>query len=598
MPESNPLLSLFKEQLENESSAIAAQNGLTDRGQPLIWWYFMKLHGMSPARVNEVVCDGSGDIGLDAIYIDSDDYVHFYQFKNPNNQETGFAGGDVDKVLAGLHLILQGRHKAVANLEVRARIEEIYQTVPNGYKLHLVSSGRGIPGESVEKLKAFVDELRGPTSSYFQWADEDLRYLQDAFYTRNLPTVEQPIVFELQRQAPYQVRSADHDSYLFHSLGRVLAGLYETHGEKLLQQNIRVSQGDTATNTSIKQTCSGPESANFIHYNNGVTFLCESAVWDQFVSKLTLNKAQIVNGGQTIRALYGANREGVLRDDVLVPVRVITSRGDKEFGSNVAVNLNNQNRMESSFLRSNNPRVVQLGNSLASLGWLLERREGEVRSFTETEKTAAAQRIGRPLENRVISLKDGAQAYAATYFRSPELAKKNPQKIFMGTNDGGYFERIFNDEISAEKFAIAQQIKWQVDSFVNQFMTRKRRKGRVASWKDDYREVLGSSIVDKWPDKIDQVIPQSAVFLCAILFDEHVKIKTGLPEQLIQDLSASGSGRIQQVLEVIIDQGVSNPEAANKSWPTLLKSQTFFELVSTFLRGRASSSTTQQALSL
>ena len=598
MPGNNPLLSLFKEQLENESGTIAAQNGLTERGQYLIWWYFMKLHGMSPARVNEVVCDGSGDIGLDAIYIDSDDYVHFYQFKNPSSQETGFAGGDVDKVLAGLNLILQGRHRTVANPEVGARIEEIYQTVPNGYRLHLVSSGRGITGESVEKLNAFVDGLRGPTSSYFLWIDEDLRYLQDAFYTRNLPTVEQPITFELERQPPYQVRSADHDSYLFHSLGRVLAALYETHGEKLLQQNIRVSQGDTATNTSIRQTCIGPESPNFIHYNNGVTFLCESAVWDQFVSKLTLNRAQIVNGGQTIRALHGANKENALREDVLVSVRVITSRGDKEFGSNVAVNLNNQNRMESSFLRSNNPRVVQLGNSLASLGWYLERREGEVRSFTETEKSAAAQRIGRPLEGRVISLKDGAQAYAATYFRNPELAKKNPQKIFMGTGDGGYFERIFNDEISAEKFAIAQQIKWHVDSFVNQFMTRKRRKTRVANWRDDYKEVLGPSIVDTWAEKIDQVIPQSAVFLCAILFDEYVRIKNSQPEQLIQDLSASNNGLTQRVLEVTLDQGISNPEAANKSWPTLLKSQTFFELVSTFLKGRASAIASQQALSL
>jgi hypothetical protein len=588
MPPVNPLLSLFKEQLENESRAIAEQNGLTVRGHFLIWWYFTKLHGMTPAQINEVVCDGSGDLGLDAIYIDSDDYVHFYQFKNPEGQETGIAGGDIDKVLSGLNLILQGRHNAVANQEVKARIEEIYQTVPNGYRLHLVSSGRGVPADSVEKLNGFVAELRGPTDSYFRWLDEDLSRLQDAFYTRNLPTLEQPIIFELERQPPYQVRSADHDSYLFHSSGSTLAGLYATHGEKLLQQNIRVSQGDTATNTSIKQTCGGPESANFIHYNNGVTFLCESAVWDQFVSKLTLNKAQVVNGGQTIRALYGAGREGSLQGNVLVSVRVITSRGDKEFGSNVAVNLNNQNRMESSFLRSNNPRVVQLGNSLASLGWFLERREGEVRSFTTTERAAATQRIGRDLEGRVISLKDGAQAYAATYARSPELAKKNPQKIFMGVEDGGFFERIFSDEMTAEKFMTAHQIKSFVDLFVNQFMTRKRKKARVENWKEDYKSLLGSTLVDKYEDRIDQVIPQSAVFLCAILFEEHVRIKSMPADRLIQDLSRASDTSIQDLLSHIIEQGLTHPEASSKSWPTLLKSQTFFELVSTFLRGRAS----------
>lgn len=510
------------------------------------------------------------------------------QVKNPEDQEAGNAGGDIDKVLAGLNLVLQGRHSAVANQEVKARIEEIYQTVPNGYRLHLVSSGRGVPGDSVEKLNGFVAGLRGPTDSYFRWLDEDLSRLQDAFYTRNLPTVEQPIVFELERQPPYQVRSADHDSYLFHSSGAVLAGLYGTHGEKLLQQNIRVSQGDTATNTSIKQTCAGPESANFIHYNNGVTFLCESAVWDQFVSKLTLNKAQVVNGGQTIRTLHSASKDSSLQSNVLVPVRVITSRGDKEFGSNVAVNLNNQNRMESSFLRSNNPRVVQLGNSLASLGWFLERREGEVRSFTTTERAAATQRIGRDLEDRVISLKDGAQAYAATYARSPELAKKNPQRIFMGVGDGGYFEKIFSDEMSAEKFVTAYQIKLLVDSFVNQFMTRKRRKARVENWKDDYKALLGQTLVDRYEDRLDQVIPQSAIFLCAILFEDHVRIKDLPPERLVQGLGASGNTSIQDLLVHIIDQGLTRPEASTKSWPTLFKSQSFFELLSTFLRGRAS----------
>lgn len=594
----NPLLSLFKGQLENEARAIALQNGLSDRGQSLIWWYFTKLHGMQPAKINEIVCDGSGDIGLDAIFIDDDEYVHFYQFKNPEDPKAGFPGGDVDKILAGLNLILLNKHGSIANPEVRARVDEIYQSVPNGYRLHLVSSGAGITGEPVGKLHAFVENLKGPTDSYFRWIDENLAYLQDAFYTRNLPTVEQPIIFELERQAPYQVRSADHDSYLFHSTGHFLAELYREHGEKLLQQNIRVSQGDTATNTSIKTTCSGAESANFIHYNNGVTFLCESAGWDQFTSKLTLKKAQIVNGGQTIRALHAAKRDTSLSENVLVSVRVITSKGDKEFGSNVAVNLNNQNRMESSFLRSNNPRVVQLGSSLASLGWYLERREGEVQSFTPTENAAAAQRIGQSLERRVISLKDGSQAYAATYFRNPELAKKNPQKIFMGSSDGGYFEKVFNEEVTAEKFVVAQQIKWHVDAFVGQFMTRKRRKGRVSSWVNDYKDLLGSSLVEKWEDRLDQVIPQSAIFLCAILFEDYVRIKKGKAEALVEALGSNGNTLVQDTLGVIIEVGITHSDAQGKSWPTLLKSQSFFELVSAFLKGRASSSATQVQLSL
>ncbi len=128
------------------------------------------------------------------------------------------------------------------------------------------------------------------------------------------------------------------------------------------------------------------------------------------------------------------------KPNVLVPVRVLTSQGDKEFGSNVAVNLNNQNRIEPSFLRSNDPRVIQLANSLASLGWYLERRENEVALFTTEEKNIAEVKIGRVLESHVIKLKDGTQAYVSTYLKLPEMAKKNPKIMFLGSQNSGSLE--------------------------------------------------------------------------------------------------------------------------------------------------------------
>jgi hypothetical protein len=42
MNSKSPLITLFKEQLENESRALAAANNLQKRGDFLIWWYFTK----------------------------------------------------------------------------------------------------------------------------------------------------------------------------------------------------------------------------------------------------------------------------------------------------------------------------------------------------------------------------------------------------------------------------------------------------------------------------------------------------------------------------------------------------------------------------
>jgi len=579
---SSPLIPLFKEQLENESRGIAQDRGLTKRGDFLSWWYFRRLVGLEDTEVAEILCDGYNDLGIDAIRIDEEQFVHFYQFKNPESVGAGFPAGDVDKVISGLTLILHRKHENIANPELRGRVEEIYQTVPAGYRLHLVTSGIGVNKEVEVKLDAFLASLQG-TDDFFIWGCEDVRSLQDQLYQKTLPTVEAPIEFSLDQQ-PYPVRSANHDCWLFHVGAQTLANLYETHGEQLLQQNIRVYEGDRGTNASIYKTSTGDEAGNFLHFNNGVTFLGDEAPWDAFTRKLILRRGQVVNGGQTIRVLHSAYKSGKLRPEVLVPVRVITSQGDKGFASNVAVNLNNQNRIEPSFLRSNDPRILQLSGALASLGWYLERRESEVEGLTSVERAAIEARIGRELAGAVIPLKSASQAYVATFLRQPELAKKNPKRIFLGSQDGGSFEKIFSSELSAENFVSAHRLANVVEDFIRQFMTRKRRKDRVGDWKVDYASILGDDVTTEFCDVVDQVVPQSAVFLSALAYEEWGRLRRS-PLGTVVTLLEKGDVRpLQRLLLVILRYARSQPTLA-KSWPTLLKSQQFFDNVASYLKG-------------
>ena len=315
-----------------------------------------------------------------------------------------------------------------------------------------------------------------------------------------------------------------------------------------------------------------------------MTFLCEAAQYDGFTRKLTLRRAQVVNGGQTLRVLQSVHKSGALKSDVLVPIRVITSQGDKEFAGNVAVNLNNQNRIEPSFLRSNDTRVVQLAAALASLGWYLERRESEVAGFTPTEKAAVESKIKGPLENKVIPLKEGAQAYTATYMKQPEWAKKNPKRIFLSAEDSGYFDRVFGNELTAEKFVAAYKLAQCVNEYVKQFMTRKRRKERVSDWRNDYKEFLGDRLVDTHGATIDQVIPQSALFLTALVFDLRVINQGKNVDELIQELKENNTVLNSLIFDII--EAAKDNSSLAKSWPTLLKSQPFFDKVASFERGR------------
>lgn len=423
MAKMSPMLSLFKEQLVAECSDLVSRQGLKNQGQGLIWWYFIRLHNLCEVDIEGIACDGGMDLGIDAIWIDDEDVVHFYQFKNPVSIDKGWGAGEVDQFLAGLRVILSHDYKKIANVELKGRVEEIFQRVPSGYRLHLVSSAGGLPQESAVKLDAFVEEMSiSSAPDFFRWSEESLNFLQDKFYQQKTPAVQEPIVFNLESQ-PYVVRAAMADSYFFHANGGILAGLYGHHGERLLQRNIRVNQGGTTTNRAIEATGSGPDSENFVHFNNGVTFLCDAASFDIVRRTLTLTRAQLVNGGQTIRTLHKLQKANKLKADVSVSVRVITSQGDKEFGNNVAVNQNNQNQMNTGFLRSNDPRIVQLAHALTSLGWYLERREGELAAASTAERAALEHLIRRPLEGRIITLKEGLQSYVSTFFEQPELAR-------------------------------------------------------------------------------------------------------------------------------------------------------------------------------
>jgi AIPR protein len=580
----NPLLPLFKEQLEAECKSLATKYELSVRGHFLIYWYFMRLHDFSDTDVEEIMCDGGGDLGIDALWTDDNSLVHFYQFKNPENSTKGVPAGDIDKMISGLRLILYRKHQQIANTELKDRLDDVYQQIPAGYRIHIISSGAGIETESKIKLNSLIDELNNLSNNFVAWDAQPLSKLQEQFYQQNLPAVKDRLQLE-QPQAPYMLRSGVADCYLFSVKGQTLAQLYDKYKEALLQRNIRVDQRDTATNRSIEGTCSGNDSMNFLHFNNGVTFLCEAANYDAFKQILFLEKAQVVNGGQTIRAIHRAHVKGSLKSDVLVPARVITSSGDKDFANNVAVNQNNQNQIGTGFLRSNDQIVVQLDHALASLGWFLERREGELKSSTEDEKIAIQQRIGCPLEGRIIHLKDGAQAYTATFYGQPEIAKKNVKKIFLSHDDGGYYERIFSSDMTAEKMIIAHEIKSFVDDFVRIFTGIRRKAQASGDMTSIYEPALGRELSRRHSDVIHQVMPQCSLFVCGTIFKDLTEMRQKDPSTIPDVLSTEGAVLIQRHLLHIIDFAKGNKDKADKSWPVLLKSNAFFSHVIAYLAG-------------
>ncbi len=552
---------------------------LENEGQGFIWWYFKKLTPLSADEIEEALCDGGGDLGIDAIFKDVNEIVHFYQFKYLKNYEKGYPTGDVDKTIGGLELIMRGKHEEIANEKLKLILKDVLETIPLGYQLHFVSTGNGLEREATTKAEAFLSELKISSNEYFKYVDENVVYLHNKFYTKILPTLDKSITLDV-RDPPYMVGLAhDHNSYLFHLHGGKLAELYNDHRERILQQNIRMFEGENPTNEAIYRSCTMDEPENFYHYNNGITILCDSAKWDPMKKRLEIVGPQIVNGGQTVRILHRAMSEGKLNDEVYAVVRVITSQGDKQFAGNVAVNLNNQTRVQGSFLKSNNPSIVQLASSLTAIGWFLERRDGEVEELTDSEKTKIEIAISGTLEEKSIPLKEGTQAYVATFYQNPGLARKDPAKMFLSVSEGGHFEKIFSTEMTAENFARSYELYRSTEDIINKYKKIKRRKKHDSDWKKKYGELFGHDFVGRRANIIDQMVPQSTIFLISLCYEEFIKKRKMDWDEMLHVIK-SHPENLGKLLDIMITCQECGGDDLNKTWQTLLKSQEFFKVVS------------------
>jgi len=571
MSEAPEILKLFKEQLTNEIKSIVAQQGFGTEGYGFAYWFFKHVKSMTDIESAEQICDGGSDLGIDAIEI-HDEEVVFYQFKNPSALDKVVGAGEIDKLISGLELILRRAHEDIANPELVSRLEDIYSFTPSGYRISVVSSGLGaLPNEAAVKLDSFCGKHSGAAKNLFSWDYFNLDDIHNSFYSTNVPTLDATLSVPVPNP-PYMTRIGEHETYIFGLDGTFLAELYDTHGESILQQNVRMFEGDRGTNIAIAETASSPDHAkDFFHYNNGISIICDSATHKPFNAELSLERPQIVNGGQTIRILHKCMRNGSLQAEVHAAVRVITTSKNKEFASNVAVNLNNQTRVDNTFLRSNDPRIVQLFHGLSALGFYLERRAGEIEAMLPDEIAELEARYGSPISHNVIPLKDGMQAYVATFYGDPQLAKKDPAKIF--TDDGGSFSKVLQSGLTAEQLQIAYNLSRLVANQVDAFKKLKRKHyADNSERKAAYAANFGVATTAQFAD-LDVAIPQITVFGLSLLYEKYVQTRGCNPAKVLSVVKSRPDLIWESFSELI---ATKHELALDKSWPTLLKSGSFF----------------------
>lgn len=308
------------------------------------------------------------------------------------------------------------------------------------YRVELVSNG---PATHSVKNLALEPTQAGEASMTFRvW---DARRLYQAVTSSSQ---SEPIQLQLGREGEGLpcVRGGrtaeDVETYLFTMTGRELAGIYDEHGSRVLESNVRgflSTRGNV--NKGIQWTLSSsPEM--FLAFNNGLTTTASDATFEQHSGALRLTSLtdwQIVNGGQTTASMwYFSNRHRKSPeklknlDDAYVQVKlvVVDKTGAENIVPDIARYANSQNKVSISDFSSNSPFHKQL-----------ERLSSRLRAPSRT-----AQYDTRWFYERTRGAYENARARTSPGREQKEFDAQNPRSQKFDKIEVAKVENIWREE--------------------------------------------------------------------------------------------------------------------------------------------------------
>jgi hypothetical protein len=397
----------------------------------------------------EALTEGGNDFGVDAVHVgdvnDGEFAVTLFQSKYHHQNLEGvknFPQSGVEKAVQAVAALFNPAAPVSLNPRLQAQIEEIRSLILDGnipqVRFLLCSNGQHW---KLPEAQQVIDRANFGARARFEHVNHDVlvRILQSTA----------PVNDTLQ----FSGRAIVEDfNYARVFVGKVavseLARLMDTHGDRLLERNIRRYLGmhGNRVNEGIRQTLLKPdERANFYFYNNGVTLICNRFDYNALQPenhKVRVEGLQIINGGQTsktiqttlgeLNSLLPFTRENL--DAAFVLVRLYqVAPGANGFVQTITYATNSQNPVDLKDLRSNDERQKNLELSMRELGFEYRR-----------------QRAEGALRPSDISVGTAAEAVLSVWRANPQRAK-----FRSGDHFGRLYDVIFTDDLNAAQVVTA-----------------------------------------------------------------------------------------------------------------------------------------------
>jgi len=414
------------------------------------------------------------DRGTDAIVINTDgsqSTIHLFNLKYSSTfekTEKFFPSTEIDKLVAFIRAVLSKDAALLGdtNQALTDKVHEIWAELadrPTKFVIHFCSNlTDGFAPDEEARLKRTLAEF-----STFSYRIETQATIAARLADKNRSKIDGKFkgihknLFELSggnvralivhAEASQILRLLCDDAALRSDASNTdLGALHATKLEEgAFDDNVRIYlKQKPKVNQNIKATALSSENAKFFYFNNGLTMTCDRLDYPTNTSGpiITLENVQVVNGGQTLHALFEAfstNQNAISPIELLC--RVYETK-DRELSSRIAERTNSQSPVATRDIHSIDIEQITLEREFEALGLFYERKKAQYAADKPPDKRIDAEKCG--------------QVYLAFYEEMPLEAKNRKGIIF-----GAKYDTIFSSTTNAEKLLLPFELFNEIEAF-------------------------------------------------------------------------------------------------------------------------------------